>query len=63
MAKYIVSMAVDGRIDVEVEADNPQEAFKAADYEFMRADLRNMDVVKWKPVHATDEKGDIVAEY
>lgn len=30
MAKYIVSMAVNGRIDVEVESESTEEAFKGA---------------------------------
>jgi len=56
MAKYNVSMAVDLRFDVEVEADSFEEAFK-------KADLSDVDVnsfsdwVGSKPVNAEREDG------
>ena len=63
MAKYTVSMAVDGRIDVEVEADTPDEAFDKAVEAFMEVDLKRMEVVDSHPVNCYDEKGEIVKDY
>lgn len=63
MAKYIVSMAVDGRIDVEVDAESVAEAFKVAEDAFMEADLKNMEVVDSRPVNCSDEDGNILESY
>ena len=63
MAKYTVSMAIDGRIDVEVEAETPDEAFEAAKDAFMDVDLKDMEVVDSHPVNCYDDKGDIVKDY
>lgn len=63
MAKYIVSMAVDGRIDVEVDAESVAEAFKVAEDAFMEADLKNMEVVDSRPVNCSDEDGHILESY
>jgi hypothetical protein len=63
MAKYIVSMAVDGRIDVEVEAESTKEAFKAAIGAFIDADLEDMEVIDAKPVNVSDEDGNLLEEY
>ena len=55
--KYIVSVAIDGRIDVEVEADS----FKAAKYKAVLqagdTDWNRMELVNCNPVNATDENG------
>jgi len=61
--KYTVSMKVDGRIDVEVEAANPDEAKMAANVAFMEADLSNMEIVDAEPVNCSDESGNIVKDY
>lgn len=53
--KYIVSLAVDGRIDVEVEADNFEDAKEKASLDSV--DLRTMDCVGYKAVNAEDENG------
>lgn len=63
MAKYIVSMAVDGRIDVEVDAESVDEAFAVAVDEFMDADLKDMEVVDARPVNCSDEDGNILEDY
>lgn len=63
MAKYTVSMAVDGRIDVEVDAESADEAFEAAKDAFMDMDLKKMEVVDSFPVNCSDENGDIVKDY
>lgn len=62
--KYIVSMAVDCRLDVAVEADSPDEAFEAAEEAFMDADLSKADVVGSKPVNCSDAKtGELIKDY
>lgn len=64
MSKYIVSMAVDCRLDVEVEANSPDEAFKAAEVEFMDADMSKADIVYVRPVNCSDAKtGELVKDY
>lgn len=56
MAKYNVSMAVDLRFDVEVEADSFKEAFEKAD--LGDVDLNSFsDLVDSKPVNAEREDG------
>lgn len=55
MAKYIVSLAVDGRVDVEVEADSFKDAFEKA--KTAHYDTTGLEVVGVKPVNATDEHG------
>ena len=43
-SKYTVSLAVDGRIAVDVAAESPQEAYELAKEAFARtADLRLME--------------------
>lgn len=63
MAKYIVSMAVDGRIDVEVEAESTKEAFRAAEVAFMDADMKDLDVIDSKPVNVSDKDGNLLEDY
>lgn len=60
--KYTISMRVDGRIDVEVEAETPEEAFKKADEAFMNlesADLADIHIVDATPVNCTDPDGNL----
>lgn len=63
MKKYIVHMAVDGRIDLEVEASDPAAAYAEALNAFETADLSRMEVVSRMPIHCEDETGEIVREY
>ena len=58
--KYTVRIAVDGRVDVDVEAETPEEAFDKAKEAFLDADLARMEVVGAKPVNCTDEAGNLV---
>ena len=51
--KYFVSMKVDGRIDVEVEADNAKEALEKAKDEIIDVDLTNMEFIDAEPVSCT----------
>lgn len=61
--KYTVHMAVDGRIDLEVEAENPDAAYDKALAAFGDADLSQMEVVEGRPVCCEDGTGAIVKEY
>ena len=55
MDKYTVSLAVDARVDVTVEAASLEEAkAKAPSADF---ELEDMDIVGLTPVNATDENG------
>ena len=64
MSKYIVSMAVDSRLDVEVEANGPDEAFEAAKAAFMEADISEAEVVDARPVNCYDAKtGELIKDY
>lgn len=63
MRKYIVSMAVDGRVDIEVEADDPTSAFEEAKEAFTESDLSNMEVVDAKPVNCYDVDKKILEDY
>lgn len=58
LRKFNVSIAVDGRIDVEVYAESFDEAFAKAETQFMFADLANMEVVGSKPVNAERDDGE-----
>lgn len=57
MAKYTVSLSLDCRVDVDVEADSFDEAFEKVKSETY--DWLNVEVVGGKPVNATDENGNI----
>lgn len=55
MAKYTVSLKLDCRVDVEVEADSFDEAFEKAGE--VGYDWNKVEVVGDGVVNATDEKG------
>lgn len=55
--KYIVSIAVDGRVDVEVEADSFEKARKKAEGALSEYDLGVLECIDWKAVNAEDENG------
>ena len=60
--KYYVSMKVDGRMTVEVDADNAQEAFDKAIEEWQTGDFdfnKNMEIVDSFPVNCEDENGNL----
>lgn len=61
--RFVVSMAVDGRIDVEVDASTPQEAFVLAYQAFASSDLSRIEVVGAKPVSAYDNKTKKLTDY
>lgn len=53
--KYTVSMKVDARVDVDVEAGSFEEAFEKA--KSVAYDLNAAEVIDGKPVYAMDETG------
>ena len=64
--KYTVSMAVDGRVDIEVEAANPDEARDKAIAKFQTSDIdfnKDMELVDTNPVNCSDEDYNIVKDY
>ena len=60
--KYTVSIAIDGRIDVEVEAEDFQDARQKAKAELFDADLdlRKMEIIGCNPVNAEDSVGHFI---
>lgn len=58
--KYFVSVAIDGRIDVEVEADSLEDAKHKATLEVGNTDWNRMELVSCNPVNAEDENGKFV---
>ena len=60
--KFYVSMKVDGRMTVEVDAANAQEAFDKATREWETGDFdfnKDMEIVDSYPVNAEDENGNL----
>ena len=55
--KYIVSVAVDGRVDVEVDAASFEEAREKACEEVGSIDFNRLEFIDWKAVNAEDENG------
>ena len=58
--KYMVSVAIDGRIDVEVEANSFEEARQLAVYEAGNTDWNMMELVNFNSVNAEDENGTFI---
>lgn len=61
--KYTVSIAVDGRIDIEVDANDKDEARGKALDAFAYADLSKMVIVGTSAVNCSDEDGNLIADY
>lgn len=55
--KYTVSIAIDGRIDVQVEADSFEEAELVALGEVCYCDISTMEFINTDAVYAEDENG------
>lgn len=55
--KYTVSIAIDGRIDVQVEADSFEEAELVALGEVCYCDISTMKFINTDAVYAEDENG------
>lgn len=60
--KYYVTLAVDTRINIEVEANNLEEAEVKAQEEFMEVDIGDLDYADSFVVSVEDENG-IFVEY
>ena len=56
--KYTVSVAIDARIDVEVEADSFEEARSKAEIEAAYDDWNNLNYVSFDAVNAEREDGE-----
>lgn len=58
--KYTVRMAVDCRVDIEVEANSTEEAFEKAKEEFMDVEIGdNLEFVDARPVNCTSDEGEL----
>ena len=56
--KFIVSVAVDSRIDVEVDAESFEDAKAKAKDAARDADLNNITYCEFEPVNAESEDGE-----
>ena len=66
MTKFTVSMAVNGRIDVEIECpeqENPDRIRELAKQKFGDADLSQMEVIGVEPVNLSDEDGELLFDF
>ena len=66
LTKYHVSMAVNGRIDVEIECpeqEDPERIRELAIQKFRDADLTQMEVIGVEPVNLSDEDGDLIFDF
>ena len=59
--KFIVSLKIEGRMDVEVMAKDTQDAFEIAKNSYY--DISKFEYVDSKPVNCSDENGNILEEY
>lgn len=55
--KYYVGIAVDGRVYVEVEAENFDEAADKANDIMCEVNLGQLECISWGVVNAEDENG------
>ena len=60
--KYYVTLAVDTRINIEVEANNLEDAEVKAQEEFMEVDIGDLDYADSFVVSVEDENG-VFVEY
>ena len=58
--KYYVGIAVDGRVYLEVEADNFDEARDKANNMLCEVNLGQLECIDWSVVNAEDENGKFV---
>ena len=64
--KFVVSMAVNGRIDVEIECpeqEKPERIRDLAKQKFCDADLSMMEVIGVEPVNLSDEDGELLFDF
>ena len=55
--KYVVSMAIEGRIDIEVEANSIEKAKEKAESAMCNINYDNLECIDYKAVNVTDENG------
>lgn len=60
--KYYVTFKVDAHWEVEVEADNVQEAIREAGYRFCDADFGEAEEIYGDAIIVEDERGNYVFE-
>lgn len=53
--KYWVRLKIEGRIEVEVEANSPEEAKIAGENEIYDLDFGNLEEIEWEAVNCEDE--------
>ena len=58
--KYVVGIAVDGRVYIEVEANDFSDAKEKANDIFMDLDLGQLECIEWHNVNAEDEDGNMI---
>lgn len=58
--KYYVGIAVDGRVYLEVEAEDFQEARDKANDMLCEVNLGQLECIEWHTVNAEDENGKFV---
>lgn len=58
--KYVVGIAVDGRVYIEVEANDFSDAKEKANDIFMDLDLGQLECIEWHNVNAEDENGNMI---
>ena len=57
--KYILSLAIDARVDVKIEAKSLEEAMGKARNDVHYYDMNDIEVISSKPVNITDEDGEM----
>lgn len=57
--KYYVTLTVNARAVIEVDADNIEEAVSKAENEFTEFDIGDLECVDADPVNVEDEDGDL----
>lgn len=55
--KYYVTLAVNARVEIEVEANSVKDAINKAETEFTEIDIGDLECVDATPHHAIDENG------
>lgn len=60
---YIVSIAVDGRVDVKIPARSVEEAMKSARQHNFMFECGEIDVIDVKPVNISDVKGNLLRDF
>ena len=57
---YFVKIAVDGRVDIAVDAENAEDAKRKAEAEFADADLGELECLSFHAVNAEGPDGNTI---